>query len=613
MRNLFYWSAANLAVALLGAAPLPAATILERSVEVEIRPDGSVSERERLRVRLDGPGDFASWSPYPIFLNENRKLVSLSASATRPDGKTLSVPRRALDTLEVADSGELHSSRKLRTVHFPAVPVGSVLLLERETRERPYFPAGQVVLGSSSPTQSLRVSVRGTGLRWRIDGTSSGVEAKEADGSVLVTGAGLPRTESPDYAPENTGAVLRFTWGELTDWDGVGRWYEGLLAQVPRNAEAVRRKARELTAGVVDPRERILALLDFARRQVRYVAVEVGIGGYRPSPPEQVLERLWGDCKDKALLLVDLLHDVGIEAYPVLILADLGGRVDREIPSPGQFNHAIVAVPAGGLGLPDDAPVSGGYLFLDATQTVGGLSWLQPAAQGQEALIVRGGRGILVTTPVRPQLEGRKLAVQLDLAATGEATGQAHLELSGWAGASFLSLLDASRPQEVDRAAREVFSSLLPAGTVLESITWKEARAGLPSATLEARVKIPAASLSPEGALPTIPVPSMTDLPAPGLLDGRTLPVATAPFASRLDWKVTLPREACTAEGQDVAVDNDVSGFHQKIAVNGKVLTIERRSDLKRRWIEPAAFPALKEAALAEHRTNKRRLRVSCR
>jgi hypothetical protein len=59
--------------------------------------------------------------------------------------------------------------------------------------------------------------------------------------------------------------------------------------------------------------------------------------------------------------------------------------------------------------------------------------------------------------------------------------------------------------------------------------------------------------------------------------------------------------------------DNDVSGFHQKIAVAGKVLTIERGSELKRRWIDPAAFPALKEAALAEHRTNKRRLRVSCR
>ncbi|HKV12263.1 MAG TPA: DUF3857 domain-containing protein [Thermoanaerobaculia bacterium] len=611
MRSRCFWSAASLAA--LCAAPLPAATILERSIDVEVRPDGTVSERERLRVRLDDPGDLSSWSRYPVYFDEHREIVSLSASATRPDGKTVQVPRKDLDTVEFAGSGELHSSRKFRVVTFPAVPVGSVLALDFEARERPYFPAGAVDLGGSDPIESLRVLVRAPGLRWRMDGALPGVEARDTEGGVLVTGARVPRTESPDYAPENTGALLRYTWGDAKDWEAVGRWYEGLLAQVPRNAEPVRRKARELTAGVADPREKILKLLDFARRQVRYVAVEVGIGGYRPSPPQQVMERLWGDCKDKALLLVDLLREVGIEAYPVLILADLGGRVDREIPSPGQFNHAIAAVPADGLGLPDDAPVAGGYLFLDATQTLGGLAWLQPADQGQEALIVRGGRGILVTTPVRPQLEGKSLKVELDLAASGEATGQAHLELSGGSGSYFLSFLDGSRPQEADRVAREVFSSFLPAGAVFESITWKENRAGLPSAMLEARVKIPATSLPQEGALPAIPLPSMTELPAPGLLDGRTLPVAAAPFASRLDWKVTLPRDACTAEGQDIAVDNDVSGFHQKIAVNGKVLTIERRSDLKRRWIDPASFPALKEAALAEHRTNKRRLRVSCR
>ncbi len=109
--------------------------------------------------------------------------------------------------------------------------------------------------------------------------------------------------------------MLRYAWGDPASWEGVGRWVTGLLAQVPRHAEPVRRKAREIMAGLPGRRERLEALADFARRQVRYVAVEVGIGGYRPAPPQQVMERLWGDCKDKAFLLVDLLHEAGIEAY----------------------------------------------------------------------------------------------------------------------------------------------------------------------------------------------------------------------------------------------------------------------------------------------------------
>ena len=84
------------------------------------------------------------------------------------------------------------------------------------------------------------------------------------------------------------------------------------------------------------------------------------------------------------------------------------------------------------------------------------------------------------------------------------------------------------------------------------------------------------------------------------------------PFATRVTWKVTLPRDACKAETADVAVQNAVGAFHQTVAVHGRELAIERSAELRQRWMDPAAFPALKEIGLAEARTNKRRLRISC-
>ena len=62
----------------------------------------------------------------------------------------------------------------------------------------------------------------------------------------------------------------------------------------------------------------------------------------------------------------------------------------------------------------------------------------------------------------------------------------------------------------------------------------------------------------------------MIELPSSGLLDGRALPVVETPFASRVTWRVTLPRDACKAEGQDVDVTNDVGAFHQTVAVQGR-------------------------------------------
>jgi transglutaminase-like putative cysteine protease len=495
--------------------------------------------------------------------------------------------------------------------------VGSVLSLDSEVKVRPYFPAGFVDLGtSSSPTESLRVEVKGggAGWRWRLDGSLPGVEVKETPGGVEIVGRSLPRLSPPDFAPASasSGAILRYAWGDTAGWEKVGMWYEGLTAQVPRGTEPVRSKARELTAGLAGRREKLEALLAFARKQVRYVAVEVGIGGYRPHTPQEVLERRWGDCKDKAFLLIDLLREVGIEAWPVLILSQGEDRVDREFPSPYQFNHAIVAVSADGLGLTEADPVASGYLFIDPTQPLGALSWLSPSTQDQEALVIRGGRGELVRTPIRQQSEGRRLSVDVSLSPAGEATGEARLELLGAAGWAYLDLLQTRRPEEIDRIVLESLGSLLP-GVKLDQPKLAAHDSGVPAATLTAKLHLVLPQAYEPGSVPQLPVPALTDMPAPGVLEGRELPVVADPFSSQVTWSVTLPQDGCPpASGQEQTVENDLGSFRQSFKLDGRKLVLERRSELRRRWIEPAAFPALKEISLAEHRASKRRLRVEC-
>jgi len=619
MRRAWSWSAASL-LALALAAPAWGATVLERTIRIEIRPDGTVSERESLRVRLDTDRDLASWSPYPVYLDENRTLESLSASVTRPDGRAETVARRAMDTHEVTGSGELHSSLELRTVTFPPAPPGSVLALDYEVRERPWFPAGLVALGSSSPVESLRVEVTGGGPGWRsqiagVAGSLPGLSVQDTPGGVTITGSHLPRISPPELAPEqaSSGAFLLYAWGDARDWAGVGHWYDRLVADVPLTAERVKARARELTAGLAGRREKLEAVLAFVRRQVRYVAVEVGIGGYRPGAPADVLGRGWGDCKDKAFLLVDLLRAAGIDAWPVLVRLDEGGRVERGFPSPLQFNHVIAAVSPDGLGLPPDAPVADGLLFLDATQRNGGLVWLNPGVQGQEGLVVRGGRGELVSLPVHPATESRRLTVDLTVDAAGKATGDARLELTGEAGDSFLSQTGASRPDEVDREAREWLAGYLPTSAIGET-KWTTSEIGVPSVVLTAKVRleIPPETPVTAGSFP-MSLAQRTWMPAPGLLDERTLPVVTAPFSNRATWRVTLPQAPCPpAPGQDVAVDNPVGSFRQTFALEGGKLVLERSAELRSRWIEPETFAALKEVSLAEYRAVKRRLRLAC-
>src|SRR5689334_17854809 len=88
------------AVAVL-LAPLSlarAATVLDKSIAVVVQTDGTVAEHTRIVVRLDSVQDFAAWSPHLIYLDENRKLLDLTAFATRPDGSVVKIGRKGQDT-----------------------------------------------------------------------------------------------------------------------------------------------------------------------------------------------------------------------------------------------------------------------------------------------------------------------------------------------------------------------------------------------------------------------------------------------------------------------------------------------------------------------------------
>ncbi len=605
------------------AAPAGAATVLDKSVAVEIRPDGTLRERTRLAVRLDDPRDHGLWSPYPILLDEHRTLVSLSAAVVRPDGRRTEVGRKGFDTVAYLPGWVLHSSQSFRTVTFPQAPVGSVLALDYEVEERPYFRSGTVSLGGAEPIERLEVAVRGggAGWRWKLDGALPGISVEESPGAVTLTAARLPAVQPPDLAPDEApdGAVLRYAWGEERDWAAVGRWYQGLLAQVPRADEAIRRHARELVASVEGRRERLAALADFARRQVRYVAVEVGIGGYRPYPPAEVLGRGWGDCKDKAVLLIELLREAGIEAYPALIRAGAEGRLDRDFPAVDQFNHVIVAVPAEGLDLAPDDPVTGGYLFIDATQIQGGLRWLSPWVQDQDALVVSGpAGGELVRTPVRADLELRHAEVDLALDAAGNADGEARVTFSGHVGASLVDLMAAGPPEPVESVGRQLLALLLP-GVAVRDLRWAQETGDLPGFSFAAKIVMPAllqragdGGGAPASGPISLPLPGEAMTPPPSLLADRTLPVVAAPGRRSITWRLRLPAGWCPVEPQEDAFENALGGFRQSVSSAGGAVTIERSTVLAARWIDPAAFPALKDLALAEHRGIKRRVRLEC-
>jgi hypothetical protein len=257
-------------------------------------------------------------------------------------------------------------------IRLSNVPAGSTLVLDVTTLTRPYYPTGEVgeLRSPLAPTTHLTVSIRGKDarFRYRLAGDSAGLTVNPSPEGVTVTGSDSRRSRCPrrpDLA--SAGPHLEFGWGRDGSWNDVGRWWNELFSAMRPPGPRVAAAFQELALEGRSAAEAVDAVLAFVHAHVRYVAVELGIGGWKPTDPETTLERGWGDCKALSLLAVELLKRAGIQAVPVAAAISDGALVDAEFPAIASFDHVVVAVPAASLG--PDAILDGtrAFAFLDPT------------------------------------------------------------------------------------------------------------------------------------------------------------------------------------------------------------------------------------------------------
>jgi transglutaminase-like putative cysteine protease len=211
-------------------------------------------------------------------------------------------------------------------------------------------------------------------------------------------------------------------------WNDIGMWYYGLIAPRRQLTPEIQQKVAELTAGISDPLEKIRALTTFTQRQIRYAAIEIGIGGHQPHAAGEVLAHRYGDCKDKATLLNTMLQQIGVESYNVMI-SPRRGLVRSGFPML-LFGHSIVAIR-----LPDAIKESSLYavvndaklgrlLFFDPTSEYTPLGYLPPNEQANLALVVTPQGGELIEVPLLAAATNRLLrSGTLSLSPSGDLVG----------------------------------------------------------------------------------------------------------------------------------------------------------------------------------------------
>ena len=201
-------------------------------------------------------------------------------------------------------------------------------------------------------------------------------------------------------------------------WDEVGAWYWGLAREQFDVDDEVRRKARAITKGLTDDKSKVRAVYKYAT-ELRYVALEFGIEGIRPRRCALTLARGWGDCKDKATLIVTMLRELAIPATIVLVRTGLRGDVESSPASLAPFDHAIAYVPSLDL-------------YLDGTAENSGSLELPAMDRGALALQINEGKPKLVRLPHgAPEDSAFRRKVEVALNVDGSAQIGLDLQVNG--------------------------------------------------------------------------------------------------------------------------------------------------------------------------------------
>ena len=202
------------------------------------------------------------------------------------------------------------------------------------------------------------------------------------------------------------------SWEEVVQW-GIAQY----RLQTP--SPAMQELVAKWQAATDSRGGQILLALRFVQDQVRYTGLEIGAGAYRPTSPQRVLERRYGDCKDKVLLLVALLRALGVDANPALVNTKLLQHVSEVLPNPGAFDHAIVRVRHDGRSYWFDATSSlqGGTLQTTAQAHFGAALVIAPGVASLEPMSAE-----IVAQPATDVVEKFNLGAALNSKATLVAT-----------------------------------------------------------------------------------------------------------------------------------------------------------------------------------------------
>lgn len=409
--------------------------------QTTVKADGQTQTRYRYAFKILRP-EGKDYGSVAIYFGKTTPVTYFRAWSIPPQGKIYQLNDKDAVETQLA-GGEFYDDLKMMALDIPAADAGNIVAYEYVEKDRPYLfldtwdfqrripvlranyslqlPAGwkyaanwanYPVLGSQSDEPNQ--------ISWQL----SNVPAVAIEDYMPPWRAVAGRVDVKYFSPTNTVQAE-----QAGSWSDVGLWYANLTSSQRESTPEIQAEVNSLTANAKTTMDKIRAITSYVQRHIRYVAIEIGIGGWRPHTADEVFKNQFGDCKDKATLLMTMLHDAGIQSHYVVVQVSRG-IVQPKFACAGYFDHVIVAIE-----LPPDVPTTNLYalvddpklrklLFFDPTDPYTPVGYLPYYEQDNYVLVASREGGELVHLPLSPPATNRLLRVgRFAVNATGGLVG----------------------------------------------------------------------------------------------------------------------------------------------------------------------------------------------
>lgn len=388
-----------------------AAIVLHHTNDLDISKSSDAIFKIRIAYKiLNSEGKRFGILSEPIY--PFRKVKNLKGWLIRRDNSTKTLTKENIVQMSTRESVGYYDDSHLLLATFPTVEPEEVVAFEYTVNEKGWTSLYQSFeFQRQQPVKFARFSVK-IPQNWKLkkaEWQTEDIQYEEFEGRYIWTANNLPYQVEEPLTPSwyylaQRVAIICFDPDykddkHFSDWSSVTKWFATPYQNAAQPDAKIVAETRKLTQNLITFEEKLQTITAFSRDDIRYVAVEIGKGRWKPRAASTTLFNRFGDCKDKTTLMRAMLQVVDIHSVPVFISTNF--PVNPNLPTPFQFNHCIIAISLKGEDVSprlQNASINR-WLFFDPTHPSTEIDEMPIMLQGRNMLVITQEDSLLVRLP----------------------------------------------------------------------------------------------------------------------------------------------------------------------------------------------------------------------